>query len=114
MANRIYVGNLPFTMTSFELIRLFAQSGKVSSASIVEDRLTGRSRGFAFVEMTSDEDAATAIAELNGRVVGGRQLAVNAARPRAYVFRADYEPQRGRFGSDGGYGKIWSAPTGVR
>ena len=112
MANRIYVGNIPVTMTSFELLQLFEQSGTVNSASIIEDRATGRSRGFAFVEMTSDGDAVNAIARLNGRKIGGKALTVNAVRPRGYIFTADYEPSKGRFGSDGGYGKMWGTERG--
>ncbi len=77
----IYVGNLPFTTTASELEELFGQYGAVDSASVINDRETGRSRGFGFVEM---EDAAgkTAIEELDGSDMGGRNLKVNEARPR--------------------------------
>ncbi|XHC25048.1 MAG: RNA recognition motif domain-containing protein [Phycisphaerales bacterium] len=79
---KLYVGNLPFRSTEDELRDLFGQHGEVSSASIVMDRETGRSRGFAFVEMSDDGDAETAINALNGYSLGGRALVVNEARPR--------------------------------
>ena len=82
MSTKLYVGNLAFQTTSAELQELFAQAGKVESASVVEDRMTGRSRGFAFVEMSSDAEAASAIEQLNGKEVGGRALKVNEAKPR--------------------------------
>lgn len=77
----IYVGNLPFNTTNAELEELFAQFGAVESANIINDRETGRSRGFGFVEM-DNEGAAKAIQELNGTDMGGRSLTVNEARPR--------------------------------
>ena len=82
MATKLYVGNLPFQTTSDELRDHFAQAGNVESASVVEDRMTGRSRGFGFVEMTTAEEAAAAIEQLNGKDFGGRNLTVNEARPR--------------------------------
>ncbi len=82
MSTKLYVGNLAFQTTSHELQEIFAQAGTVESASIIEDRLTGRSRGFAFVEMSTNEEAAAAIDQLNGREVGGRALKVNEAKPR--------------------------------
>ena len=92
---KLYVGNLPFRSTEDELRDLFGQHGEVSSASIVMDRETGRSRGFAFVEMSDDGDAETAINALNGYSLGGRALVVNEARPRE---------ERPRGGGGGGYG----------
>lgn len=77
----IYVGNLPFTTTSSDLESLFSQFGEVDSASVINDRETGRSRGFGFVEM-GDDAARRAIEELNGSDYGGRSLRVNEARPR--------------------------------
>lgn len=77
----IYVGNLPFNTSNHELEELFSQFGTVESANIINDRETGRSRGFAFVEM-DDEGAKRAIEELNGSDLGGRSLTVNEARPR--------------------------------
>src|ERR1041385_1572206 len=82
MSNKLYVGNLAFQTTSEELQDLFAQAGTVESASVVEDRMTGRSRGFAFVEMATKEEATAAIEQFNGKEVGGRALKVNEAKPR--------------------------------
>ena len=82
MSTKLYVGNLTFQTTSQELQNLFAQAGTVQSASVMEDRETGRSRGFAFVEMSSKEEAAAAIAQFNGKDLGGRALKVNEAKPR--------------------------------
>ena len=82
MAKKLYVGNLAFHTTSQELQDLFGQVGTVESAQIIEDRDTGQSKGFAFVEMSSDEEAASAIDQFNGKEVGGRMLKVNEARPR--------------------------------
>src|SRR4029079_5801226 len=82
MATKLYVGNLPFQPTSDELRDHFAQAGNVESASVVEDRMTGRSRVFGFVEMATPEEAAAAIEKLNGKEFAGRNLTVNEARPR--------------------------------
>jgi cold-inducible RNA-binding protein len=82
MSMKLYVGNLAFRPTSQDLQELFAQAGTVESASVVEDRDTGRSRGFAFVEMSSKEEAASAIEQFNGKEVNGRALKVNEAKPR--------------------------------
>src|SRR5690349_23309152 len=82
MSTKLYVGNLAFQTTSEELQDLFAQAGTVESASVVEDRDTGRSRGFAFVEMSTKEEATAAIDQFNGKEVGGRALKVNEAKPR--------------------------------
>jgi RNA recognition motif-containing protein len=82
MSTKLYVGNLAFQTTSDDLQQLFAQAGTVESASVVEDRDTGRSRGFAFVEMSTQEEATAAIAQFNGKEVSGRALTVNEARPR--------------------------------
>src|SRR5215212_6382852 len=82
MAKKLYVGNLAFQTTSQDLQDLFAQAGTVESAQIIEDRDTGQSKGFAFVEMSTEEEAATAIAQFNGKEVGGRALKVNEAKPR--------------------------------
>ena len=82
MSTKLYVGNLAFQTTSQELQEMFAQAGTVESASVVEDRETGRSRGFAFVEMSTQEEATAAIDQFNGKEVGGRALKVNEAKPR--------------------------------
>src|SRR6478735_5641668 len=94
MATKLYVGNLSFRTTSEELREAFAAVGTVESASVIEDRETGRSRGFGFVEMATPEEAAAAIEQLNGKDFGGRNLTVNEARPRT-----DRGP-----GGGGGYG----------
>jgi RNA recognition motif-containing protein len=78
----IYVGNLPFSTTNADLEELFSQHGSVTSAAVIMDRDTGRSRGFGFVEMSSDEEARAAIEALTGHDMGGRPLTVNEARPR--------------------------------
>lgn len=82
MSTKLYVGNLSFQTSSEELQQLFSQAGKVESASIVEDRETGRSRGFGFVEMASPEEAKAAIEQFNGKELYGRNLTVNEAMPR--------------------------------
>ncbi len=82
MSMKLYVGNLSFQTSSEDLERLFAQVGTVESASVVEDRETGRSRGFGFVEMASREEGQAAIEQFNGKEVNGRNLNVNEARPR--------------------------------
>ncbi|HEX3184245.1 MAG TPA: RNA-binding protein [Pyrinomonadaceae bacterium] len=82
MSKKLYVGNLAFQTTSQDLQQLFAQAGTVESASVIEDRDTGQSKGFAFVEMSTDDEAAAAIEQFNGKEVSGRTLKVNEARPR--------------------------------
>jgi RNA recognition motif-containing protein len=79
---KLYVGNLAFQTTSEELQTLFAQAGTVESVSLIEDRETGRSRGFGFIEMSSKEEGAAAIQQFNGKELGGRALNVNEAKPR--------------------------------
>src|SRR5262249_52146111 len=97
MGRKLYVGNLPFEMGEAELEALFARVGSVDSVNLVRDQLTGRARGFAFVEMSSDEEAQKAIQELNASQVGGRSLTVNEARPKA-------PRSGGGFGGGGGGG----------
>ncbi|HEY0005206.1 MAG TPA: RNA-binding protein [Pyrinomonadaceae bacterium] len=82
MSMKLYVGNLSFQTSSENLQQLFAEAGTVESASVVEDRDTGRSRGFGFVEMSSKEEGAAAIAQFDGKEVDGRSLKVNEAKPR--------------------------------
>lgn len=82
MATKLYVGGLSFSTTEDELRTLFEQIGQVESVAVITDRYSGRSRGFGFVEMVSQEEAQKAIEELNGRDVGGRNIVVNEARPR--------------------------------
>jgi RNA recognition motif-containing protein len=82
MGTKLYVGNLPFNTTENELQELFSQAGAVQEVTLMQDRFTGKSRGFAFITMGSDEDAQNAISKLNGHAMEGRQLTVNEARPR--------------------------------
>ena len=82
MSNKLYVGNLSFRVTSEDLQDYFAGAGEVESANIVMDRETGRSRGFGFVEMASEDAANAAIAQFNGQEYDGRNMVVNEARPR--------------------------------
>ena len=82
MSSKIYVGNLSFDTTTQDLEEMFGASGTVESTNIIEDRETGRSRGFAFVEMSSKAEAEAAISALNGKEIGGRALTVNEAKPR--------------------------------
>ena len=96
MAYKLYVGNLSFSTSSEELKELFAQAGSVESATVVEDRDTGRSRGFGFVEMASKEEGEKAIEQFNGTEMNGRSLTVNEARPR--------EDRGNRGGGGRGYG----------
>jgi RNA recognition motif-containing protein len=81
MGKKLYVGNLPFSTTESNLSDLFGQAGAVESVRVITDRDSGRSKGFGFVEMASDEDAQNAISTFNGTDVGGRQIVVNEARP---------------------------------
>src|ERR671921_2685691 len=97
MSMKLYVGNLSFQTSSEELQELFSQAGTVESASVVEDRETGRSRGFGFVEMSSKEEGDAAIAQFNGKEVNGRALNVNEAKPRE-------NRSGGGGGGRGGYG----------
>ena len=82
MSTKLYVGNLAFSTSSEELQTMFAQAGTVESVSLIEDRETGRSRGFGFIEMSTKEEGAAAISQFNGKEMGGRALTVNEARPR--------------------------------
>ena len=82
MGNKLYVGNLSFRVTSEDLAEYFGVAGAVESANVVYDRETGRSRGFGFVEMASEDEATAAIAQFNGQEYDGRNMVVNEARPR--------------------------------
>jgi RNA recognition motif-containing protein len=95
MGRKLYVGNLTFETTASELESLFGQFGTVQSAQVISDRDTGRSKGFGFVEMGTDQEAQAAIAGLSGKEVNGRNLTVNEAKPRE---------DRGGGGGRGGYG----------
>ena len=96
MATNIYVGNLPWTTTNDELADMFSQYGQVTKAQVITDRETGRSRGFGFVEMTSEEEAQSAIDAMNNQDFNGRPLTVNIAKPR--------EAGGGGGGGRGGFG----------
>jgi cold-inducible RNA-binding protein len=105
MATKLYIGGLPYSTTQDELQEAFAKSGAVVSTSIIMDKMTGRSRGFGFVEMGSDDDAQKAIEMWNGQDFGGRKLTVNEAKP------LEARPPRregggSRFGGNGG-GRDW-------
>ena len=93
MGKKLYVGNMGYDVTSSELEQLFTPHGTVQSAEVINDRTTGRSKGFGFVEMGSDQEAQSAIAALNGKDHSGRALTVNEAKPRVP-----------RSGGGGGYG----------
>jgi RNA recognition motif-containing protein len=99
MSMKLYVGNLAFQTSSSDLQQLFGQAGTVESASVIEDRDTGRSRGFGFVEMSSKEEGEAAISQFNGKEFNGRNLTVNEARPRE-----DRGNRGGGGGGRGGFG----------
>ena len=96
---KLYVGNLSFNTSNQDLNDIFAEIGPVQSSNIIEDRETGRSRGFGFVEMTNQADGERAIAELNGKEIDGRELKVNEAKPQSSG------GGRGNFGGGGGRGR---------
>jgi len=96
MGTKLYVGNLPFNTTENELQELFSQAGAVQEVTLMQDKFTGKSRGFAFVTMGSEEDAQNAISKFNGQTIEGRPLTVNEARPR--------EPRPPGGGGGRGYG----------
>ena len=106
MSTKLYVGNLSFDTSAQDLEQIFGESGTVQSASIIEDRETGRSRGFAFVEMASAEEAKAAISALDGKEVGGRNLKVNEAKPRESNGGGG-GGGRGGYGGGGGGGGRW-------
>lgn len=99
MAQKLYVGNLPYSVNDESLKEMFSQAGTVSSAMIITDRMSGRSKGFGFVEMSSDQEAQAAIDMFNGKEVEGRALTVNEARPK------EDRPRTGGFGGGNGRGR---------
>ena len=101
MGKKLYVGNLGYGVTDSELLKMFEPHGMVESAQVIMDRETGRSKGFAFVEMKTDQQAQAAIAALNGQDAGGRALTVNEARPRSEGGRSG-SGGRGSFGGASG------------
>jgi RNA recognition motif-containing protein len=108
---KLYVGNLSFQTSSEDLQNLFSQAGSVESASVVEDRETGRSRGFGFVEMASKEEGEAAISQFNGKEFNGRNLTVNEAKPRE---NRGGGGGRGGFGGGGGRGGFGGGRGGGR
>jgi len=94
MGNKLYVGNLPYSFADSDMERAFSSFGTVSSAKVLTDRDTGRSKGFGFVEMSSVDEARAAIAGMHGQDVGGRDIVVNEAKPM--------EPRSGGYGAAGG------------
>jgi RNA recognition motif-containing protein len=100
MPTKLYVGNLSFRTTGDDLREAFSQAGTVESASVIEDRETGRSRGFGFIEMATPEEAAAAIEMFNGKDLGGRNLTVNEAKPK--TDRGGGGGGRGGYGGGGG------------
>lgn len=98
MGTKLYIGNLPYSATSDSLKELFAEAGSVSSAQVMTDKFSGRSRGFGFVEMSSPEDAQAAIDKFNGYELDGRKIVVNEARP---MTERTERPRRD-FGAGGG------------
>ena len=103
MAKKLYVGGLPYSTTDAELKDAFSQAGTVTSAVVIMDKMTGRSKGFGFVEMSSDEEATKAIDMFNGKDFGGRSITVNEARPMEDRPRRDFRGGGGG-GGGGGYG----------
>lgn len=99
MGKKLYVGNLPYSVDQAQLQEAFEPFGTVDSAVVINDRETGRSKGFGFVEMSSDEEAQKAIEQMNGQSLANRQITVNEARPRAP------RPDRGGYGGGGGGGR---------
>ena len=104
MGKKLYVGNLSYNASSSDLEQLFSQHGTVQSAEVIADRDTGRSKGFGFVEMGSDEEAQAAISALNGQEHDGRQLTVNEARPKENRAGGGGGGGRGGYGGGGGGG----------
>jgi cold-inducible RNA-binding protein len=102
MSRKLYVGNLPYETNESDLETLFAEAGGVESVNVIRDRETGRARGFAFVEMATDQDAQQAVNTLNEREFGGRRLTVNEAKPQV--------PRSGGGGYGGGGGSRRSEP----
>ena len=108
MGNKLYVGNLPYTVRDEDLQQSFGQFGSVTSAKVMMERDTGRSKGFGFVEMGSDAEAQAAIAGMNGQSLGGRSITVNEARPMEAR-----PPRTGGFGGGGGTGRASLGSSGV-
>ena len=104
MGRKLYVGNLPYSATEQSLREAFAASGTVDSASLITDRDTGQSKGFGFVEMATDAEAQAAIQAMNGKMLDGRQIKVNEAKPRESRGGGGGGGGRGGYGGGGGGG----------
>ena len=104
MATKLFVGNLSFNSTEGDVLDLFKQAGNVVKCELIVDKFTSKSRGFAFVEMGTQEEANAAVAQLNGKELDGRALTVNEARPREERPRGDFGGGRGGGGGGGGRG----------
>jgi cold-inducible RNA-binding protein len=104
MDTKLYIGNLPYSTTDDELRNLFSQAGTVTSATVIMERETGRSKGFAFVEMSNQSEAEKAIQMFNGYSLGNRELRVNIARPREERAPGGFGGGRSGFGGGGGRG----------
>src|SRR3989344_6079611 len=107
MAKKLYIGGLPYSTTDAELKDVFSKAGSVVSAGIISDKMSGRSKGFGFVEMSSDEEAQKAIELMNGKDFGGRTLTVNEARPMEERPRREFRGGNDRGGYGGGQGRSW-------
>ena len=107
MGNKLYVGNLPYSFRDDDLLQAFSAHGSVTSAKVMMERDTGRSKGFGFVEMGDDAQAQAAIGAMNGQQIGGRALVVNEARPME-----PRPPRSGGFGGGGGGGYGGGRPSG--
>jgi RNA recognition motif-containing protein len=105
MGRKLYVGNLPYSATEQSLREAFAASGTVDSVSVITDRDTGQSKGFAFVEMASDSEAQAATTAMNGKMLDGRQIKVNEAKPRESRGGGGSRSGGGFGGGGGGYGR---------
>jgi cold-inducible RNA-binding protein len=117
MGRKLYVGNLPYSIGETELQELFAKAGNVETVRVMRDMATGRARGFAFVEMATDEEAQKAVTEFNEYELGGRALAVNEARPKPEHSGGGgggFGAGRGRGGSGGGGGRGGGGGGGSR
>ena len=112
MENRLYVGNLPFSTTDEDLKQAFSAHGTVTEVAIISDRVTGRSRGFAFVTMSSPDEANAAVSGMHGKDFGGRNLTVNVARPRDE--RGPGGGGGGGYGGGGGGGRGYGGGGGGR
>lgn len=112
MGKRLYVGSLPFDVTEAQLKELFAPLGQVVGAKLITDKFTGQSRGFGFVEMSSDAEAAAAVEKMHNSPVGARRIIVNEARPMEERPRGGFGGGGGGYGDKGGFGDKGGPPGG--